>query len=154
MGPVQWEPIPDDGNTAWMENLDAFMNKYIERGWDSPTGNEAYAAGLGLLDPPFEVEGDLEHGPMAERREKEWVKFKEAVLKDWKKRSDSHKRTLSGDALKEYEDKLEAREMPGLGDNAVAIAKTTLTYFPLQMRAIQFAEFRKKAEEQPPPSSA
>ena len=147
-GPVVWDPQPDDGNTAWMEDIDAYMKKYTERGWKSPTGAEANAAALGLLDPPFEAEGDLEFGPMPERREKEWAKFKETLVKDWAKRSKAHKKTLSGESLVAYNAKLNARDMPGLGDDAVALGKKILFYKPLQMRAVQFAAYRKNAEAQ------
>jgi hypothetical protein len=145
-GSIVWDPAPDDGNTAWLEDMDAFMLKFMERGWKSPTGAEANAAGLGLLDPPFHIEGDLEHGPMPGRREKEWTNFKQALLKDWAKRSEAHISTLAGEAADAYKAKLDAREMPGLGENAVALAKLMLFYKPLQMRAAQFAAYRKKAE--------
>ena len=143
-GPIVWSPGPDDGDTQWMEDIDVFMTKLLERGWKSPTGAALNAAQLGLLDPPFEAEGDLEQ----ERMGKEWAKFKEAVIKDWQKRSAALCKSLTGEALDSYNAKLEAREMPGLGDNAVSLGKLMLHYQPLQIRAIQFAAYRKKADQQ------
>ena len=149
---VIWKPDDDDGNTAWMEDMDAYMVQFMEDEGKTPTGLEANAAALGLLDPPFDSEGDLEFGPMRGRRKDEWSAYKKALIKDWEKRSSQHMKKLENEGkheeLKAFRLRLEGREMPDLTANAIAIAKQMLFYTSLQMRVLQLVAYREKAKKE------
>ena len=72
--------------------------------------------------------------------------------KDWKKRSEQHEKKLKNEGkheeLKAYRIRLESRDMPGIADNAIAIAKLMLSYNTLQMRAVQFAAYCEKVQKE------
>ncbi len=165
----KWAPLEDDGNSAWVGDVDTYMKNMQEdfnskdrhgKDYNDTSAAETNLIQLGLTDPPFgREESDLKGGPMWSRRKKMWREFRKTLAAQSTKDNEAHlkalKKASEATAAGTLEQQLAAKQMPGCDGLARKLGQTMLLDSPyLQMRVDQWIKVYKQNQAAEPAAAA
>ena len=164
-----WAPMDDDGDSSWVGDMDTYMKNMqmdfndtnIHGGqskYKETTTAETNLIQLGLTDPNFHKDTDLEGGPMSSRRKQMWRAFRKQLAAASMKDNEAHLKALrkasETTAADILEKQLASRQMPGCDELARKIGQSVLEDSPyLQMRVEQWIKVYKENQATVPESA-